>query len=349
MLQFEGQGADEVWLKIFNSFQRNEEIIYQQSRLGKTLELLHTGITILDPRQKWILSRFPPINPAFAIAEVIWIMNGRNDADYLNYWNSKLPRFAGNVQHYHGAYGFRLRKHLGIDQLYHAKEVLSRNKNSRQVVLQIWDSKIDLPKKNGDPCSSDIPCNLFSILKIRNNKLEWMQILRSNDFFLGLPYNIIQFTSLQEILAGWIGVEPGSYNQLSDSLHIYESDLGLINRAELSVNSYNSDSLSLPFKYSRLYLKHLDKTIHTILDSAVSEKLLNKLGKWDNAPASFRNLLYVLLAECARKNKLISYSNEIIEKCSNPVLRTAWSQWKEYLSTKHDFAKRNECELSSEI
>ena len=61
----------------------------------------------------------------------------------------------------------------------------------------------------GNPSAEDIPCNLSSLLKIRKNQLEWMQINRSNDIYRGLPYNIVQFTTLQELMASWLGIEVG--------------------------------------------------------------------------------------------------------------------------------------------
>jgi thymidylate synthase len=181
-------------------------------------ELLHVGLTIDNPRQRWIPSRIPALNPAFALAEIVWIINGSNDAKVINYWNPALPQFAGHVEKYHGAYGFRLRNHFNIDQLEKAYYSLQKNGISRQVVLQIWDSKNDMPDNNGKPVSEDIPCNLSSLLKIRNHKLEWMQINRSNDIYRGLPYNIVQFTTLQELIAGWLGIEVGTYNHLSEML-----------------------------------------------------------------------------------------------------------------------------------
>ena len=75
-------------------------------------ELLHVGITINKPRQRWISSRIPALNPAFALAEIIWIVNGSNDAEIINYWNPALPKYAGIHKNYHGAYGFRLRKSI---------------------------------------------------------------------------------------------------------------------------------------------------------------------------------------------------------------------------------------------
>mgnify|MGYP001616510912 FL=1 len=48
---------------------------------------------------------------------------------------------------------------------------------------------------------------------------------RSNDFILGLTYtNIVQFTTLQEVLASALGVDIGPYTHISTSLHLYEDD-----------------------------------------------------------------------------------------------------------------------------
>ena len=225
---FEGQTADEVWRQAAESIRAGEGVIAQPSRAGVTYELLHTCLAIRDPLQRWILSREPALNPAFAIAEIVWILAGRNDSSFVNHWNPKLPQYAGRGPTYYGAYGHRLRRHFLTDQLDRAYDTLRHNPNSRQVVLQIWDPQKDLPCEDGKPCAEDIPCNIVSFLKMRRGRLEWMQILRSNDLLLGLPHNVIQFTTLQEVMAGWLGAELGSYCQLSDSLHVYKRDFGRV-------------------------------------------------------------------------------------------------------------------------
>src|SRR5260370_24286567 len=145
-----------------SKFEEPEVARLQASRSGQTRELLGTAFTIKSPRQRWVTSRQPALNPAFAIAEVIWIMSGRRDAEFLNYWNPKLPQYAGSGKNYHGAYGFRLRRHLGLDQLERAYQALSNNPDTRQVVLQIWDSCVDFPLTDGSPADPDIPCNVCS-------------------------------------------------------------------------------------------------------------------------------------------------------------------------------------------
>lgn len=51
-------------------------------RTGDVQELLHTFITVYDPRQKWVYDRIPPMSIAFALAEVVWIMNGEDEIRY---------------------------------------------------------------------------------------------------------------------------------------------------------------------------------------------------------------------------------------------------------------------------
>ncbi len=74
---FEGRTADEAWQKISSAIRTSDGTSPQGSRIGDTREILHAAISISEPRQRWVLSRNPPINLAFAIAEVIWIMAGR--------------------------------------------------------------------------------------------------------------------------------------------------------------------------------------------------------------------------------------------------------------------------------
>ncbi len=108
---FDGNTADEVWQLAIAEIRHIENVKHQSGRGGPTQEILHAAFTIQDPRQRWIVARQPAVNPAFAIAEVIWILSGRNDSAFLNYWNSRLPKYAGSGNEYHGAYGFRLRQH----------------------------------------------------------------------------------------------------------------------------------------------------------------------------------------------------------------------------------------------
>jgi thymidylate synthase len=186
----------------------------------------------------------------------------------------EIARLMIDANNFHAGYGYRLRKRFNIDQMERAYQALTKNPDSRQIVLQIWDATDDFPTADGVPLAADIPCNIVSILKVRGGALEWTQIMRSNDIFRGLPYNFVQFTSMQEILAGWLKINVGSYNHVSDSLHIYERDLnGMESEPQLNLTE-NLDSLGLPKHDFDLVLSELEHHGNCIIDDNIAAESL---------------------------------------------------------------------------
>ena len=323
---FDGRTANEVWTMIAQSCQSIEAAELRVSRAGQILDLENVCLTITDPRQRWVVSREPALNPAFAIAEVVWIMNGRSDAAFLNYFNRQLPRFAGNVEEYPGAYGYRLRHNMGIDQLDRAYSALSRNSHTRQVVLQIWDGKRDLPGNDGSPSSSDVPCNIVSLLKVRHGRLDWTQVLRSNDLFLGLPHNIVQFTSIHEILAGWLGVTCGHFHLMTDCLHVYESDLQHIGSSKSLVAQENTDVFTCGRVDSDKYFSILAECIESIIDDDISAEEILRLIEVVDLPSEYRNMLFVVAAEgLRRRNAVLLF--DVLRQCTNGAYIQMWDRW----------------------
>lgn len=324
---FEGETADDVWRLAAHELIDLSQRSPQASRLGPVREILYANFHIRNPRQRWIISREPAINPAFAIAEVIWIMRGRNDSAFLNFWNPILPKFAGKGERYHGAYGYRLMQNLGFNQLERAYQALSKNPDSRQVVLQIWDGRIDFPQDSGMPAAADVPCNICSMLNIRNGRLEWTQIMRSNDLFLGVPHNFVQFMSLQEILAGWLGVEVGSYTQISNSLHCYEHDLEKCDISDIQNTVHNTDDLSLPKEKADGVLDAIEQAIDRLRSPDLKLKELSHLLEGENMPEAYRNMLFTVAADSARRRRWLYEMELAADKITNPVLSFAWKRW----------------------
>ena len=324
---FSGRTADEIWLKIADVFRTKDGVTEQLSRAGMTLELLHCAFSVSEPCQRWVVSRELPMNLAFALVDVVWVITGREDSRFLNYFSNRLPEFAGRGERYHGAYGYRLRRHLGIDQLERAYQALKSNPQTRQVVLQIWDSRIDLPQPGGEPASEDIPCNVLSILKVRDGALEWFQVMRSNDLYLGLPHNLVQFTTLQEVLAGWLGLRIGSYNHASDSVHVYEKDVEHVLESRPIKGLMNTDSFILKKSESELCFVELAGLIEKVIDDANSADSLLTMTVRCRLPEAFRNALAVISAEGARRRGYADLSDEIVGQCSNPVYRQMCERW----------------------
>lgn len=321
----EGMTANEVWKKAANKILQQNHIT--QGRTGETFELLHTIISIENPRQKWIYDRVPPISIGFALAELVWIMNGEDYSGIINYWNPSLTKYAGKEGHYHGAYGKRIRSHFGFDQLEKAYDVFLSNPESRQVVIQIYDTKSDFPLDKGLPRNSDIPCNVCSLLKIRKGKLEWSQIMRSNDLLLGMPYNFVQFTSMQEILAGWLGLKIGAYVHYSDSLHLYCRDIDKIRINHLPEEE-NMDSLALNKKMSEKILGEIYKRMKKLTDSKITERDILILAQLDSEYMAYNNIMWVIAAYAAKKHCNEKLADELIKNCSNGTYTAMWNRWK---------------------
>lgn len=325
---FYGTTADEVWQSIVDVFKQSDGTLKQASRLGTMQELLHVVLTIEDPRQRWIVSREPPLNMAFALAEIVWILRGRRDLAFLSFWNKNLRKYVGPGPQLNGAYGHRIRNRLGFDQLIRVYKAIKHNNDTRQAVLQIWDSRTDIPKPDGSPADPDIPCNVVSMPKLRNGKLEWMQVIRSNDMFLGTPHNIVQFTCMQEVLAGWLGVECGSYNQVSDSLHVYDRDMDNVLGSQPMVGTArNLDSLALPWKESELVFKELESRIEQMINPRTTIDTISSLSNWNVAPQAYRNIAKVLVAYALRQRNRSHTADQVMASCSNPVYIQLWNRW----------------------
>jgi thymidylate synthase len=291
----------------------------QPSRLGKTLETLRATFLISDPRQRWVTSRRPPISPALAIAEVAWILAGDNRLSYLTPWNRDHAKFVGDNPQVYGSYGHRLRQSFGVDQLLGAASALRSSPDSRQVVLQLYDPRLDLPLPDGSARAGDIPCNVTSLLKVRNNRLEWTQILRSNDLHLGVPYNFVQFTTIQEVLAGMIGVELGSYAHYSDSLHVYEKDGLRGSKHSSKAPEENDDDLRLPLGQFEAVLRRCHACIDE-LGVAASEGEVVRASAVD-VPSPWKNLGLICAAERARRLGCLHLMQSILQECTNDCLR----------------------------
>ena len=323
---FEGASADQVWQKAAEALRMQRGQENQSSRAGATIEIVPACFTISNPRNRWVTSREPALSIAFALAEVIGMINGRQDSGYLNSFNPALPRYAGRGATFHGAYGHRLRRNFQVDQLKTAADALSASPDSRQVVLQIWDTKLDFPTSDGKPRAEDIPCNICSMLKVRDGKLHWTQIIRSNDLFRGVPYNFVQFTILQEVLSGWLNIDVGEYTHIADSLHVYLRDADKTFAYATMPEASNTDSLAAPYEKSQGYWGELNQCVNELSRARTSSEI-ERIVISRVLPKAYSNILKIIAADAARRSGNADLAREFGEQCDNPVLRTCWERW----------------------
>lgn len=183
-----------------------------------TREIFAASLCLHRPRAR-LVSGVPGrvVNPAFAVAEAAWILSG-SDEPWIYDYNSKLRTYA-NDGVLRGAYGPRLRHWAGrIDQLARVVEMLRTDPDSRRAVIQLYDPARD------ENANLDVPCTLGFRFHLRDGRLVMSTTMRSQDVWLGLPYDVFTFTLLQELVAGWLGVPMGAYHHHVDSLHLYDSN-----------------------------------------------------------------------------------------------------------------------------
>ncbi len=182
-----------------------------------TREVLGAHLILSNPRNR--LVHLPParvLNPAFAVAEAMWIISG-SDAPWIHDYNRNLINYTDNGV-LHGAYGPRLRCwHGAVDQLDRVRQLLLTDPDSRRAVVQLFD-----PARDHDG-NKDVPCTLGFRFFLRSGRLHMHTTMRSQDLWLGFPYDIFTFTLIQELMAGWLGAEVGLYQHSVDSLHLYDA------------------------------------------------------------------------------------------------------------------------------
>jgi thymidylate synthase len=192
------------------------------------------------------------LNPAFAVAETVWILSG-TDASWIYNYNERLRQYADDGV-LRGAYGPRMRRWGGrVDQLYRVVEILKQDPDSRRAVIQLYDPALDAGGHR------DVPCTLGYRFHIRHGRLHMSTSMRGQDVWIGLPYDLFATTVLHELVASWLGVDIGEYHHHVDSLHIYERDLDHVGTLPSASFSADMTALATPWNgFDELLSKVVD-------------------------------------------------------------------------------------------
>ena len=146
----------------------------------------------------------------FLVAEWLWIAAGRDDVASIAKYNKHIAQFSDTGVRFAGAYGPRI-----VPQIPWALEQL-RKPGSRQAVVQVWTPT--------PAASKDIPCTLSWQLLARDGALHAVITMRSSDVWLGLPYDVFNFSMLTMGVAGELELTPGTLMFNLGSSHLYDRD-----------------------------------------------------------------------------------------------------------------------------
>ncbi|PEY73228.1 thymidylate synthase [Bacillus thuringiensis] len=184
-------------------------------------EITGFSFRLLNPRNRLIYSHARKINLMFAIGEMCWYLRGANELEIIKYYNRRYPQFSDDNVSLHGAYGVRLftDKLTNFVQWNRVYEMLKEDPDTRQAVMHIHMPHDMITE------SRDIPCTCYIQFFIRDEKLECIVNMRSNDIIWGTSYDVFSFTMMQEIMAKQLGIEVGPYTHFAGSMHVYEHHL----------------------------------------------------------------------------------------------------------------------------
>lgn len=156
------------------------------------------------------------ISKAYLCAELTWYMLARNDVAFINPFAGMWGRISDDGVTSYSAYGDIVFKRHGFDQVDKIIELLATDKDSRRAVINF-----NVPNPNVIETKDEI-CTIALQFYIRDGKLNCTGIMRSNDIWYGLPYDVVFFTELQKYIAHRLNVEVGTYVHDVVSLHCYE-------------------------------------------------------------------------------------------------------------------------------
>jgi thymidylate synthase len=159
-----------------------------------------------------IMNPFRKINYSFMAAEALWMLNGSNTVGDIVPYLQKISDFSDNGHVFFGAYG----PHI-LRQWDYIKQKLSEDVETRQAVISIWQER--------PPATRDVPCTLALQFTVRLGVLHCHAFMRSSDVYLGLPYDIFNFSMISAKLAGELDLKLGNLYWHAGSAHIYTRDI----------------------------------------------------------------------------------------------------------------------------
>jgi thymidylate synthase len=259
---------NEAWLGTLNQILTTGELV--EVRGTRSLEII--GHSVEFPMGQSILTiKDRVINRDFMFREAWWILSGQNRLDLLETHAPSYSKFSDDGIRLSGAYGPKI-----VDQIRFVVDTLKHDPYSRQAVINIW-------RENPRP-SKDIPCTLSVQFLIRDGYIHTVVNMRSNDVWLGMPYDVFSFTMLTCQVALELGgdLQLGMMFHHAGSRHIYFKDS---DKAKSSVTS----NISVQFDQTNcICLKQIKSVIsstgffHQILHDRSVQRLpqLPKLLTW---------------------------------------------------------------------
>jgi thymidylate synthase len=159
-----------------------------------------------------------------------------------------------------------------MDQVAYVEEMLKTDKYSRRIFMSSWNAK-DLNKM------ALVPCHVSCQFHVDNNDgLSCHVYLRSNDLFLGNPFNAFSYAVLTYLLAARCDLAPKELIMSFGDAHIYNDHIEQV-RDQLTREPHPFPRITIDAKVSRLDNIHdVDLSMIQVEDYVHHPRLSGKMS-----------------------------------------------------------------------
>ena len=159
--------------------------------------------------------------------EMLWFLKGSTNIQYLvdnnvHIWDAWADEH-GNLGPVYGKQWISWAGENGeaINQIERVVESIRTNPDSRRHIVNAWNvsdlHRMALP-----------PCHMFYQFWVGNGRLSCQLYVRSNDLFLGAPFNIAEYALLTHMMAQQCDLDVGELVYTIGDAHIYLNHLDQI-------------------------------------------------------------------------------------------------------------------------
>ena len=228
-----------------------------------TRDLGHVSFCVKNPKEFFILDERRKTNPYQTVFETIWVLSNTGLLDPLLHFIPSAKNWSDDGETWGGYYGrlFSLtglnRKNVcvNVNQIKNVIQILTNDRNSRQAVTSIFIPTKELPVAS---ITKDYVCNTTQYYRIINDELHFTLCNRSNDVWFGLSAtNFVEFSIIQQLVAFYTNSKVGSYNFITQSMHLYERHFDkaqLVAHFEQKDSYLECEALKFPLHFDNLEL-----------------------------------------------------------------------------------------------
>lgn len=208
-------------------FQTLKDLVQQgrpvAPRGQQTLELPQHTMRV-DMRQPVVVVDARKVSEKFLGAEAHWILTGSDRVEDIAPFNKNIAKYSDDGEVFFGAYGPKI-----LAQLDFVVSKLIEDADTRQAGLNIW--------RENPPATKDMPCTVSMFFNIRDgNQLQMHVFMRSSDIWLGVPYDVFNFSMVAHLVCCWYNerlherdsrmtLQPGTLHLTAASRHLYLANM----------------------------------------------------------------------------------------------------------------------------